>query len=52
MFWYQWLRLYTIYSFMFVLQHHKAPKSMKITFEFPLHVVLLQCHESNMAFSQ
>ena len=39
-------------SFMFVLQQQNAPKPLKISFDFPLQVGLVQCHESNIAFSQ
>ena len=29
-----------------------APKPMKLAFEFALQAAVVQCHESNMAFSQ
>ena len=51
MFWYQWLHLCVIYRFIFVLCSKIPPKSLKISFEFPLQVVLIQYHKYNMAFS-
>ena len=39
-------------QFTFVLQHKNAPNTLKIAFEFPLQVTLVQCYESNMAFCQ
>ena len=40
------------YSSVFVLKQLYSPKPLKITFEFPLQVANVQCHESNMAFLQ
>ena len=37
---------------MFVLHHQNSPIPLKTAFEFALQVALVQCHESNMAFSQ